>query len=454
MKFPNLWGQLFNVPLMLHTPVAETFASMFLKMIEEGSLGTQALNVVAMLPKQESFADNIATSRYASKRYTVTDSGVGVLPVYGVMVQRGGQISPDCSEMTSYQRLGATFAAMMSDADVRGILLEIDSPGGQVAGNFELANAIAAATGKPVWAHANEIAFSGGYSLAASAERLFAPMAGMVGSVGVIMQHVDQSAKDAKAGVVYTTIKAGANKDMLNPHHALSKADQAWAQGSVDRARDMFAQIVATGRSIDLKTVLDTEAGLLAAPDAKQIGFIDDIATFAETLAAFEERLSVGTSFVFTPAGSAAAQLPPTHSLQENPMSGKDPAATPSAAAAPAAPAPAPVVPAVAATAPATDAVDQKARIKAITGSEEANGRQDMANHLAFETDMSADAAKKLMSTAPKSGAANPLAALMGDVKNPKVGTDADVDRPAGTPSINTQEIYARRAKAHADARR
>jgi ClpP class serine protease len=93
----------------------------------------------------------------------VTDSGIGILPIYGALAQRAGEITPDCTEMTSYQRLGRTFDAMVADPDVRAILLEVDSPGGQVAGNFELGRKIVAARDtKPVWAHANEIAFSGG----------------------------------------------------------------------------------------------------------------------------------------------------------------------------------------------------------------------------------------------------------------------------------------------------
>ena len=451
MKYPNLWGMLFNVPLMLQEATAQRFADVFLNIEQNGLAASIAQAASGIKAEHGMYAGNVAVGRYNNKKYTVTDAGIGVLPVYGVMVQRGGQLSPDCTEMTSYQRLGATFQAMMADPDVKGIMLEIDSPGGQVAGNFELANSILGARqSKPVWAHSNEIAFSGGYSLASAAERLYTPMTGMVGSVGVIMQHVNQAAKDQKAGYEYTVIKAGANKDVFNPHAALTAEDRAWAQASVNRARDMFAQIVATGRAIDLKTVLDTEASLIEAPDAKAIGFIDDVATFAETMSAFEQRIKSGSSFVFSTAASQ-------HNHKETFMSAEKPAAQapaapaveskPAAAAAPAAPA------AEAAAPVATAPVDQKARISAILGSDEAKGRSEMANHLAFNTDMSADDAKKLMATAPVAEK-NPLAAAMGGVPNPKVGADNGNDPAPTKPAINTQEIYARRAQAAADAAR
>jgi hypothetical protein len=148
----------------------------------------------------------------------VTDSGIGILPIYGALAQRAGEITPDCTEMTSYQRLGRTFDAMVADPDVRAILLEVDSPGGQVAGNFELGRDRCRARPKPVWAHANEIAFSGGYSLAAAAEKLYVPDTGYVGSIGVIMLHMSQAERDAKSGYKYTAIYAGAHKNDLNPH--------------------------------------------------------------------------------------------------------------------------------------------------------------------------------------------------------------------------------------------
>lgn len=462
MKYPNLWAMLFNAPLVVEASVAQQFANTFLQIEERGSAVANAIAAAAQPPQPHAFADNVQPGhRFRGKAYTVTESGIAVLPVHGALVQRAGQIGTDCMELTSYQRLGTTFRAMMADPDVRGILMEMDSPGGQVAGNFELAGEIMKARDKkPIWAHANVIAFSGGYSLMSAAERAYAPRDGMVGSIGVIMQHVNVAEKDRKAGIEYTTIKAGAMKDMFDPHKPLSKAGLDWAQASVDRARDDFAALVAAGRKMDIKAVMDTEAGIFHAPDGKALGLIDDIATFSETLAAFEQRLNAGPAFVFQTAGSAAAQLSPTHPMETD-MSGTAPAAAPAnpanpQPAAPAAAPAAPAAPAAAAPAPAASpdaATAERTRIQGIVGSDEAKGRDALAQHLAFNTTMSVEDAKKALAASPVAGTTNPLAAAMSTVANPKVGVDAGTGGEPAKVSINTADIYARRAEAASAAR-
>lgn len=465
MKYPNIGALLFNTPLMLHEPVAQQLADMFILIEQNGYAARNALAASAVKPETEAaaYADNVGVNRYKGKRYAVTDAGIALLPVHGVLVQRAMQIGPDCTELASYQRIDAVLQAMLADPDVRGILLEFDSPGGQVAGNFGLARDILAARDrKPVWAHANSMSLSASYSLQSVAERAYAPMEAMIGSIGTIMQHVDQSEKDRKAGITYTVIKAGENKDTLNSHKPLSEKDRAWAQAELDRTRALFAQIVADGRRMDVKAVLDTEASIFGAPDAKRIGLIDDIATFAETLAAFEQRLNAGPAFVFQPAGSAAAQLSPTHPMETD-MSGTAPAAAPANPAnpqptAPAAAPVAPAAPAAAAPVPAAPAAPdaaatERARIQGIVGSDEAKGRDALAQHLAFNTTMSVEDAKKALAASPVAGAANPLAAAMSTVANPKVGVDAGTSGEPAKVSINTADIYARRAEAASAAR-
>ena len=85
---------------------------------------------------------------------------------------------------------------------VRGIALEIDSFGGEVAGVFDLADAIRAArASKPVWALVAEHAFSAGYALASQADRIILPRTGAVGSIGVVVMHADLSGQLSDATV-------------------------------------------------------------------------------------------------------------------------------------------------------------------------------------------------------------------------------------------------------------
>ena len=94
------------------------------------------------------------------------------------------------------------------------MLLDVDSPGGEVGGLFDLADEVfSVREKKPCYAIANDEAFSAAYALASSAHRLFVTSTGGVGSVGVIAIHMDQSGWDEKVGRKYTAVFAGARKN-------------------------------------------------------------------------------------------------------------------------------------------------------------------------------------------------------------------------------------------------
>src|SRR5262249_57450704 len=88
------------------------------------------------------------------------------------------------------------------DPTVRGVILDVDSPGGEVGGLFDLVeqiNAIKAANSKPLWAVANESALSAAYAIASASDRVYVTRTGEIGSLGVVAVHIDESGADAKA---------------------------------------------------------------------------------------------------------------------------------------------------------------------------------------------------------------------------------------------------------------
>lgn len=441
---PNIASRLFGVPLLMAEREATALADAFNVIIVNGS--ASAPTIESAEKKTDAFASTYASERYADKPYVVTDSGIGILPVYGPLVQRRGQISPDCTELASYQRLGTRYQAMLKDRDVKAILLEVDSPGGEVAGCFDLAGRILGSrSAKPIWGHANEFAFSAGYALVSATSRVVVARTGMVGSIGVIWMHVDQSAKDEKAGYKFTTFKSGARKDDFSSHKSLSKPEREWADAEISRLADVFFTHSAEARPIDLKAIREMEAGCFSATDSRQNGLADDVANFDETLEELEKFVSTGTT-IFTPARTAAQVSSNTTSTQEEPtMSDKDkPAAAQTSTANPTKP-DAPTAPDA-----GTVAADAKARIKAITTSEHAKGRETLAQHFAFETDMTADAAIAALQASPKAAAGTgALASAMSQMKNPAVGADAaDVTTGAAKPRVNVGDVYAKRREA------
>lgn len=152
----------------------------------------------------------------------------------------------------SYDAIGLAVRSAAADGRVRAILLDFDSPGGEVAGMHACAQAIrAAGTAKPVWSHANSCAASAAYLLAAAAARVLIARSGLVGSIGAVAVHVDRSQQDQQLGLAWTAVASGARKVDGWDHKPLSADAEAALQALVDRARDQFAAAVAEYRNLD-----------------------------------------------------------------------------------------------------------------------------------------------------------------------------------------------------------
>jgi ClpP class serine protease len=167
--------------------------------------------------------------------YTITPDGIAVISVAGSLVRKSSFMDA-YSGITSYADIETEFLDAVTNPSVKGILLDIDSPGGECAGCFDLADAIYALRGsKPIYAIANESMFSAAYALGSAADKIFVTRTGGVGSIGVICLHVDQSGMDAQEGLKFTPIYAGDHKNDFTPHEPLADDVKNEMQGEVDR---------------------------------------------------------------------------------------------------------------------------------------------------------------------------------------------------------------------------
>jgi signal peptide peptidase SppA len=237
------------------------------------------------------------------------DAGViSVIPIGGVLVPKASPMT-DASGMTSYDHLSAQVNAAIADPSVRGILLNVDSPGGSVAGLTEAADVIRQARDvKPVYAIANTLAASAAYWLAAQAEKVFATPSADVGSIGVFAMHQDMSKAFEDAGISPTLISAGRYK--TEGHHAagpLSQEAQARMQAVVDARYQTFLGDVAIGRMTTKADVAANygEGRVLTADEALQAGMIDEIATYADVIGMMVTDISTRPA----PSASRARQM-------------------------------------------------------------------------------------------------------------------------------------------------
>jgi signal peptide peptidase SppA len=222
--------------------------------------------------------------------------GIALIPVYGTLVRRSLGLDA-ASGLTSYGQVAAMLDAALVDASITGILLDIDSPGGEAGGVFELAQRVRAANAvKPVWAVASDSAFSAAYAIASAASRIYVSQTGGVGSIGVIAMHVDQTARDAQDGYRFTAVTAGAHKNDFSPHEPLDPDAYALLQAEVDRLYGLFVDHVATMRGLDAAAVRATEAGLYFGPSAISVGLADRLGTTESALVDFASYLATNAA--------------------------------------------------------------------------------------------------------------------------------------------------------------
>nr|WP_265022134.1 S49 family peptidase [Wolbachia endosymbiont (group A) of Icerya purchasi] len=217
-----------------------------------------------------------------SKYFHINPKGIAIIRIYGVLTKKT-EAFDHILDMTSYENIHEEIESALEDKSIETILLDIDSPGGEVKGVFDLADFIYSARGKKrIIAIANDDAYSAAYAIASSAEKIFLTRTSGVGSIGVIASHIDQSRFDEKQGIKYTTIFAGSRKNDLNPHEPMTSESLGSLQKEVDRLYEMFLQLIARNRGLSIEKIRSTEAGLYFGEKAIEIGLADGVTTFFE----------------------------------------------------------------------------------------------------------------------------------------------------------------------------
>ncbi|GFQ71082.1 capsid protein [Trichonephila clavata] len=221
-----------------------------------------------------------------------SEKGIKVIPIHGILTKKS-EAFDDVLGMTSYEKIREEIEEALINEEVETIILDIDSPGGEVNGLFDLSDFIyEARTKKRIVAIANDDAYSAAYAIASSAEKVLVTRTSGVGSIGVIASHVDQSGFDEKQGVKYTTVFAGKRKNDLNPHEPITSESLESLQEEVGRLYEMFVQLIARNRNVSTERIKSTEAGLYFGEKAIEIGLADGITTFSEFIDNYRSNMT------------------------------------------------------------------------------------------------------------------------------------------------------------------
>ena len=222
----------------------------------------------------------------AKRSATRQQKAVGVLPIYGSIVQRGNMFT-EASGTASCTSISQQFKALQNNQAVSTIVLDIDSPGGTVSGVPELADEIQRARGgKPIIAAINAEACSAAYWLASAADEIVITPSGCTGSIGAYTAHVDQSKFNEQMGVKRTYISYGKYKTESNPDQPLSDETAQELQRRVDHYGRMFEAAIAANRGVSVEHAKENwgQGRVLNPEQAKAVGMVDRIEPFEATL--------------------------------------------------------------------------------------------------------------------------------------------------------------------------
>jgi len=200
----------------------------------------------------------------------------------------------------SYEDLAAQVQSALTSPEVKALVLKIDSPGGIAAGMSESHRAIRAMRkeyGKPIVAYVDEQACSAAYHIASACDEIWGPESMHVGSVGVILCTIDETAALDKAGVAVRYVVSGKRKADLHPGNPVTDEIIKVAQVKVDILARQFFTLVAKsrGRSGPLATAEDVEAlqaAVYVGADAVKVGLADGVASWPRFLALLRGTLS------------------------------------------------------------------------------------------------------------------------------------------------------------------
>ena len=182
------------------------------------------------------------------------------------------------------------------DSSVKAIVLRIDSPGGGVVVSQEIYNAVknARKEGKKVVASMGTVAASGGYYVAAAADRIVANPGTLTGSIGVKMEFANIEKLLEKIGVRGMVVKAGEYKDVGSPFREMSVQEKKLLQDVIDDVHSQFIKAVAEGRNMqeaDVRTIADGR--IFTGRQALDLKLVDQLGDLADSIKVAGELVGI-----------------------------------------------------------------------------------------------------------------------------------------------------------------
>ncbi|WP_294844458.1 S49 family peptidase [uncultured Gilliamella sp.] len=271
INYPHLANQVFGVPHYATPQTLNAVKAVVVPRILSGSLTFSDLELNKI---------SLSTNDVDGTVVTSTAVPVKVIPIHGLLTTRRGSINAACTELVSYEKLSADINQALNDASIKEIVLDINSGGGSATGCKELADFIFQAREiKPITAIVNYCAFSAAYFIASACSKIIISETSGVGSIGVLLEHMEMSKLEENEGVKFTTFYRGDYKNAGSIHEPLSDHAMEFINAQLDWMYKLFTESVAKYRGVDVQTVINTQARCYFGNEAISAGLADELQT-------------------------------------------------------------------------------------------------------------------------------------------------------------------------------
>ena len=252
---------------------------------------TATLMSASLLDVEEKPSDK----KFAETVYSSDPDAVAKLvmvKIQGVIDNQGSTFNDSSTDIAIQQIRQAT-----KDKKVSGLLVYIDSPGGEVTSSDKIYHAVMQfkATGRPVVAYLDTVAASGGYYIACAADTIIATETTITGSIGVILGGMNGTELMNKVGLKSQTFTSGPYKDTLSMTRDMRPDEKAYIQSLVDDTYQKFALIVSQSRKIPLARLKNgiADGRIFNGTRAKEVGLIDQIGYVQDALTVLKQKASL-----------------------------------------------------------------------------------------------------------------------------------------------------------------
>lgn len=227
-----------------------------------------------------------------SDALSIPSGNIAVIPVSGVIVESDSK-SAFSQEVITSAKLIEIIKKVNESNKIKGIIFEINSPGGSPVASDEIASVIKEIN-KPKIAVIKEVGASGAYWIATAADKIFANKMSITGSIGVTSAGLEYYGLLARYNVTYRRLVSGELKDAGTPFREMTEKEKMLFQKLLDKIHEYFIEKVAINRKLPIEKVRELATGFVyLGEDAKELGLIDEIGSRNDAVKLLEKQLGI-----------------------------------------------------------------------------------------------------------------------------------------------------------------